>query len=182
MGAGEYVATKSQNEVMTGEIKLEKEHVEHRLEEEMEELDDLLDKIGITGDIITSTHSGLRDELRDFYRENPDALLKIMVALEFGVIEEEVRSPFMAGVFSSTLFVFGSLPSVLPFVFSGDRPTVGLVVAASLTMGALLLVGAIKTWATRGKCIVAAFENLLIAGVGGALAYGVGVFFDKIIR
>lgn len=35
----------------------------------------------------------------------------------------------------------------------------------------MLLVGAIKTWATRGRMLEAAMENLIIAGLGGALAY-----------
>ena len=47
MAAREYVATKTQNEVMNGELILEKIHVEQNLEEEMMELDGLLIKIGI---------------------------------------------------------------------------------------------------------------------------------------
>ena len=49
MAAGEYVATKSQNEVMTGELKLEAMHVRDELEVEMGELNELLGKIGIPG-------------------------------------------------------------------------------------------------------------------------------------
>lgn len=216
-----YVATKSQNEVMTGEISLEQYHVENNLDDEMEELNDLFDKIGLVKDNkdekadpshdnedvedgspshrvqenkqqIQSTQD--RDQERDseidelklnlkrFYSKNPKSLLTIMKSLEFGVVDDEIRSPFRAGSFSCVLFIFGSLPSVLPFFFSGDKPIMGLVAAACGTVFCLMLVGAVKTWATRGRMLVAAIENLVIAGVGGGMAYGIGVLFESLIR
>jgi Uncharacterized membrane protein len=206
MAAGEYVATKSQNEVMKGELKLEEEHVKNNFNDEISELDDLLHKIGILKSSSSSrpgadssgigvgigsgsgSGSGndasvnLQESIKDFYRENPDALLELMKALEFGVIDNEVRKPIMAGLFSCILFIFGSLPSVLPFVFSGDKPMTGLIISACITVSALLMVGAIKTWATRGNCFVAALENLIIAGCGGGIAYGVGYLFESVVR
>ena len=47
MMAGEFVATKSQNEVMRGELKLERTHVDSYLDEELAELSDLLELIGL---------------------------------------------------------------------------------------------------------------------------------------
>jgi len=176
MAAGEYVATKSQNEVMHGEISLEQQHVRYRQEDEIGELGGLLDLIGIPEE-----QSALRKDLLDYYRNHPEALLKIMIALEFGVLENEQRSPIMAALASGVLFVLGAMPSVLPFIFS-DSPTVGLIIAAVITTVALLVVGAVKTWATRGRLMVSAIENLTIAGCGGALAYGVGVLFDHILH
>lgn len=177
MCAGEYVATKSQNEVMEGEINLEKYHISRQCSEEIKEVQSLLKLIGVTDDQET-----LRDQLVLHYESNPDALLQMMKSLEFGIVDEEVRSPLKAGLVSCGLFVSGSLPSVLPFIFSGDEPILGLIIAGILTTVGLLIVGAVKTWATRGNCLVSAFENLVIAGVGGAFAYGVGVFFDSVLH
>jgi len=176
MCAGEYVATKSQNEVMEGEIALEKEHVARYLEAEVSEVGNLLELIGIPKE-----EGGINDELCDYYRQHPTALLKIMIALEFGVVQAERRSPFRAGGFSCVLFLIGALPSVVPFCFS-VKPVQGLIAAAVITMAALLVVGAVKTWATRGNCVTAAMENLVIAGFGGGFAYGVGVAFDKLLH
>jgi hypothetical protein len=109
MFAGEYVATKSQNEVMEGEIKLEHEHITNYHQEEMKELSSLFNLIGIPGssphlchaNVADSTaHSSnvtssakearkLRQRMTQYYGSNPDALLKIMIALEFGVIDGE---------------------------------------------------------------------------------------------
>jgi VIT1/CCC1 family predicted Fe2+/Mn2+ transporter len=175
MAAGEYVATKSQNEVMQGEIDLEKTHIALFLDDELCELDGLMDLIGI------SQGHELRGQMRDYYETHPDNLLQIMVALEFGVLNKENRSPITAALFSGSLFIWGALPSVVPFAFSGDKPRLGLVAAAVLTVAGLMFVGSVKTWATRTNFMTSSLENLVIAGFGGGLAYGVGLLFDKVV-
>jgi len=197
MFAGEFVATKSQNEVLHGEIRLEKAHVQQYPSEEMQELGPLLNTphvqkytcdemqqlgpllnlIGIPAD----ENNSLRQDLMRHYGQNPDALLQVMVALEFGVIEAEQRSPAWAGITSLTSFVVGSLPSVLPFAFA-KHAMEGLIAAAALTFMALIAVGVVKTWATRGNCFTAAGENVLIASIGTGIAYGVGFFVDKVVH
>jgi VIT1/CCC1 family predicted Fe2+/Mn2+ transporter len=177
MSAGEYVATKSQNEVLQGEIGLEKAHIRDFKKEEIKEVAELLETIGIPRE-----NTELRGHLISHYENDPDALLKFMVALEFGVVEEEERSPLTAASVSGSLFVFGSLPSVLPFAVKEIPEMQSLLIATAATAVSLLVVGCVKTWATRGNCIKAAIENLSIAGLGGVLAYFVGVLFDKIIR
>jgi VIT1/CCC1 family predicted Fe2+/Mn2+ transporter len=176
MAAGEFTATRSQNQVLKGELKLEKNHVHRYLEEELSELEELLDLIGIP-----SSDSELRQALLSHYRNHPDDLLKIMTSLEFGVVDTETRSPISASVVSGCLFTLGSLPSILPFIFSGDEPLFGMIIAGIVTTVCLLLVGAVKTWATRGNWITSAVENLIIAGCGGVIAYFVGYGFDLLI-
>jgi VIT1/CCC1 family predicted Fe2+/Mn2+ transporter len=46
----------------------------------------------------------------------------------------------------------------------------------------LLVVGAVKAWATRGKCLRASAENLFVASVGGGFAYGIGVLFNLLLH
>jgi VIT1/CCC1 family predicted Fe2+/Mn2+ transporter len=176
MFAGEFLATKSQNEVLRGEIDLERRHIQTNRPDEMSEVSSLLDLIGIS-----NQQEGLKEELLTFYDNSPDALLKLMVALEFGVIEEEQRSPLCAGLTSCSCFIVGSIPSVIPFVFDVS-PKVGLIYAAAFTIASLIIVGMVKTWATRGSFWRATMENLVISGGGGAIAYGVGILFDSIVR
>jgi VIT1/CCC1 family predicted Fe2+/Mn2+ transporter len=176
MCAGEFIATKSQNEVLQGEIQLERSHVIHHRSEEIQELEGLLEVIGIEPDQVE-----LRQQLLQYYDQNPESLLKVMIALEFGVLDEERRSPVVAGLTNLALFTAGAMPSVVPFCFA-ESPTNGLIAAAALTVAALMLVGVIKTWATRGNFITAAVENLVIASVGGGLAYGVGALFDGVVQ
>ena len=177
MSAGEYIATKSQNEVLQGEIGLERVHIRENKASEMREVNFLLETIGIP-----ATKDDLKQQLVAHYESDPEALLKLMVALEFGVVDEEARSPILASVASGFLFFFGSLPSLLPFAFTNQPTTQALIIACVTTVAFLLIVGAVKTWATRGNCVKAAIENLLIAGIGGVLAYYVGFFFDKVVH
>ena len=49
-----------------------------------------------------------------------------------------------------------------------------LAIAAGLTAIALFGVGVVKTFITRTSPLIAGLENLAIAALGGAVAYGVG--------
>lgn len=179
MFAGEYIATRSQDQVLEGEIQLETDHIENYHTDEINELPKLFDLIGIPGN--EEEQGGLRDQLTEFYSSDQTALLKIMIALEFGVLEEERRNPLAAGLTSCGLFFLGSLPSIIAFAVS-NSPIQGLVIAIILTCLSLLAVGVIKAFATRDKsCISSAFENLMIAGFGGVLAYTSGLYLQKLI-
>ncbi len=199
MFAGEFIATKAQDEVMQGEKKLEENHIVMYRDDELNELTDLLKVIGIpsstrktysdiSDDRITdmdeedstSTETKLHEMLLDYYKSNPKALLKIMIALEFGVIDGERRNPLMAGLTSMILFFVGSLPSIIPFVFSENAQD-GLFAAGIGTSVGLFSVGVAKSLATRGPLLRAGFENLLIAGMGATAAYSIGVLFDSIL-
>jgi VIT1/CCC1 family predicted Fe2+/Mn2+ transporter len=173
MASGEYIATKTQEEVFEGELALEKKHIRDFREDELSELSDLLEDIGLEGP--------LRDDVVVHFGENDEALLKVMTALEFGVVKTERRSPYRAMFISGGLFLAGALPSVLPFAFVSSAST-GLWIATIGAVLGLLVVGAVKTWATRGDPLRAALENLLVAAGGGSLAYGIGVLFDTLVN
>jgi len=181
MAAGEYVATKSQQEVMDGEIALERKHIAFRREEELAELVAAFTKIGIPEDSNEHEVEQLRKSLMAYYSANDDAHLQVQTVLEHGVVEEEKRSPYVAGGVSFFLFFFGALPSVIPFACSKNNQ-VALFAAGAATIAALFLVGAAKTWATRGSWYVSAIENLLIAAGGGSIAYAVGFIFEKLVH
>lgn len=177
MSAGEFIATKSQNEVLQGEIGLERSHIRDHHQDELDELTEHLNVIGIPPEA-----KDLRERLLEHYSNDGAALLRLMVALEFGVVEEEERSPLTAALFSGILFFVGSLPSLLPFGFASMTPSMGLLTAAICTSVTLLVVGGVKTWATRGNCWTAAMENLAVAGLGGIFAFAVGRILDKLVH
>jgi VIT1/CCC1 family predicted Fe2+/Mn2+ transporter len=173
MAAGEYMATKSQDEVFQGEMDLERQHLREFRDEELHELRDMLGDLGLEGE--------LREAVVSHFDGDDEALLRVMMALEFGVVEKERRSAYAAMLMSGGLFLAGSLPSVVPFAFD-PTPHTGLVIAGVGTVLGLLVVGAVKTWATRGEPIRAAVENLVVAAAGGGLAYWVGTLFDRLVN
>jgi VIT1/CCC1 family predicted Fe2+/Mn2+ transporter len=165
MGAGEYLATKSQEEVLTSELKLERAHITHYRQMELDQLREIFADMGIAVEDL--------DGIIAAFDRSDVALLNAMKALEFGVVDSERRSPIRAMAFSAALFVLGSASSVAPFGFVSDATT-GLIWASILSAIGLFAVGVAKTKVTRTNPILAGLENLLIAGVGGLIAYYIG--------
>ena len=130
----------------------------------------------------------------EFYASNEDALLKVMVALEFGVLErEERRNPFVAGVTSGLLFLVASLPSLLPYALcsshtgskagskagsedtNNEDVTMGTMLFATFnTPVVLLIVGLVKSTVTRMNWLYSSIETFVIVGLGGSLAFLIG--------
>jgi VIT1/CCC1 family predicted Fe2+/Mn2+ transporter len=165
MGAGEYLATKSQEEVLTSELALERTHIAEHRQMELDQLRDMFKNMGVRDDDL--------DGIVSAFDRSDEALLNAMKALEFGVVDSERRSPIKAMVFSAVLFFFGSLSSVVPFAIVSD-PGSGLVWASAFSAIGLFGVGVAKTAVTRTNPITSGLENLLIAGVGGLVAYYIG--------
>lgn len=165
MGAGEYLATKSQDEVLDSELRLERVHIKHHRDTELEQLHEMFADMGVHPDDL--------DTVVAAFDRSDRALLNAMKALEFGAPDSERRSPYRAMAFSGLLFLLGATPAVAPFLFA-ETATGGLWWATILTALALFGVGAAKTRVTRTNPILAGFENLAIAGLGGVIAYFVG--------
>lgn len=165
MGAGEYLATKSQDEVLEAELALERAHIAHFRDRELTQLRDFFDDMGVREtdlDVVVSA-----------FADNDEALLNAMAALEFGVVESERRSPYRAMAASSVLFLAGSLPSVLPFAFI-DSTTTALIWATTSTLAGLFVVGSVKGSVANSGRVRSGFENMVIAGLGGLVAWFIG--------
>jgi VIT1/CCC1 family predicted Fe2+/Mn2+ transporter len=165
MAAGEYLATKSQDEVLEAELTLERVHIKDHRETEVGQLREMFSDMGIAD-------ADLEGVVSAFARSD-EAMLNAMKALEFGFVESERRSPYWAMLASGLLFLVGSLPSILPFVIF-DSNAVALVWASVLALGGLFAVGVAKARVTRNNWFRSGLENMMIAGVGGLLAWWIG--------
>ncbi|MDJ0663194.1 MAG: VIT1/CCC1 transporter family protein [Acidimicrobiia bacterium] len=170
MAAGEYLATKSQSEVLIRELKLELDHIRDHREMEVDQLRHMLSELSIEGEDL--------DAAVEILSKDDDRLLNSMKVLEFGMVDTEERSPYAAMGVSGLAFLVGSLPSVLPFVFVNSTAA-GLTIAAILTAICLYTVGATKSYVTKTNTVIAGIENLGIAGVGGVLGYWIGWLFER---
>jgi VIT1/CCC1 family predicted Fe2+/Mn2+ transporter len=168
MATGEYLATKSQDEVFDAEMALEEIHLAEHRDHERAELRDMLHDLGVP-------EPGL-DQVVEIIDSSDEAMMGIMAALEFGVVDSERRSPYLAAVASGLLFLAGAAPSVVPFFFA-SHTALGLAFAGVLAGVGLFAVGAVKTVLTRKSLLVSGVENLAIGIVGGAVSYGVGWLF-----
>lgn len=169
MAIGEYLATKSQDEVFDAEMALEAEHLRDYRAHEKAQLHDMLADMGLEG-------PGL-EQVVEIIDSNDEAMLNMQGALEFGIVDSERRSAIAAGITSGLLFLTGALPSIVPFIFVSDVG-VGLILAAVLSGIGLFVVGALKTAATRKNPFVSGAENLALGFIGGVLSYFVGSLFE----
>jgi vacuolar iron transporter family protein len=171
MASGEYLATKSQDEVFRGEMALEEEHFAYHRQREIEELEELLAELGLHGDVLAEATAQLA--------ESDESMLKVMMALEFGALEKERRSPWMAMALSGLLFLVGASPSVVPFFFVTEART-GLVWAAILAGIGLFAVGWVKSMVTRTNPLLAGLENFGVAAGGAGVSYLIGSLYGRV--
>jgi VIT1/CCC1 family predicted Fe2+/Mn2+ transporter len=165
MGAGEYLATKSQDEVLTSELALERKHIRHFRQQEVDQLHKFFTDMGISREDLPT--------VIEAFTRSDETILAAMKAIEFGVVDSERRSPYRAMTFSAVLFLLGAIPAVVPFMLR-PSPELGLAWAAGLSALGLFMVGVGKTYVTRTNAARAGFENLVIAGIGGLAAFGLG--------
>jgi VIT1/CCC1 family predicted Fe2+/Mn2+ transporter len=165
MSTGEWLATRSQEDVFDREVALEMVHLEHYRDDEVAQLDDMLASIGLGGDVLQAAKA--------YIAEEDERLLKTMSVLEFGLLEDERRSPWLAAFFSGGLFLAGALPSVVPFMIVTNA-NVGLLWAGSLTAIGLFTVGVVKGQATNTGLTRSGLHNLAVSLSGAILSYAVG--------
>ncbi|MCZ6504577.1 MAG: VIT1/CCC1 transporter family protein [Actinobacteria bacterium] len=165
MAAGEYLATKSQDEILEAELALERTHIIHFKDQELEQLRGFFTDMGVGEADLTGLIAG--------FENNDEAILNAMAALEFGVVESERRSPYLAMAASGLLFLVGSSPSVVPFVLIDSTGT-ALIWATALSLAGLFLVGVVKARVAKSHWLQSGFENMSIAGVGGVIAWAIG--------
>jgi VIT1/CCC1 family predicted Fe2+/Mn2+ transporter len=169
MGAGEFLATQSQEQVVDSELALERSHIEHFRGSGVDQLRIFFTEMGVHGEDL--------DPAVKAFTSDDNVLLNAMRALEFGIVDGERRSPYKAMVVSSGLFLLGSLPSAVPFLLIDD---VGLAlrVATSATAPSLFAVAALKTLVTRTNPMTSGAQNLVITPIGASVAFFVGVLVD----
>lgn len=165
MAAGEYLATKSQDEILAAELALERTHIIHFKDQELDQLRGFFTDMGVDEADLDGVIAG--------FENNDEAILNAMAALEFGVVESERRSPYLAMAASGLLFLLGSVPSVLPFILIDSTGT-ALIWATALSLAGLFLVGVVKARVAKSHWLRSGFENMAVAGVGGVIAWAIG--------
>lgn len=172
MAAGEYMATKSQDEAFQAELERERIHLLHYRDQEREELRAMFAEMGLSGDDLA--------KVVEIIDGNDDAMMRIMAGLEFGIVDEHRRNPIRAAISSGGLFTLGALPAVLPFAFD-PSPALGLAMAALATGVGLFVVGVVKTTLTRRNPVLSGLENLAIGVGGGVASFLVGRLFGAVV-
>jgi len=171
MAAEECMATNSR-----GEIALETAHIRKYKADEMRELRDLLARIGI---YFEDDHSLVR-RVTTHYINDEEALLKPMVALEFGIIEDERRSPWKAFF----LFVpFPCWPLAINCTICDCCPSSdGFDCGRNSDGNSLAARWGLESLGNKRKVVQSSFRELVRCRGGGVVAYGIGIGFEAITK
>jgi VIT1/CCC1 family predicted Fe2+/Mn2+ transporter/rubrerythrin len=168
MGAGAYLASKSEREVYEAEIERERREIEENPEEEQEELRLFYQLKGFTEEQSLMLAKQLTQQ--------PDQLLKTLAHEELGLSAATFPKPLKATMSAALSTAIGGLIPVLPFFFS-----TGLIaVIASFLISTLahFIIGASKTFVTGRSWIASGLEMTAVGVIEAAITYGLGILFS----
>lgn len=148
MGAGAFMAQRSQTLFFKSEIDREKYEMEYAPNQEIQEVKEFFQGYGFTPEE--------QDIATKRITQDKDRWLRFMMKEEFSINESTFGSPMNSGLLTSCAFVIGAIPLVIPVLIWGHVP---LIIA---TMGAFLLfgVGLSRYKFTNQKPLWAGLENL----------------------
>ena len=101
-----------------------------------------------------------------------------MKKIEFGLSDEDNRSPIVAMCVSGGLFLIGSTPTIISFSVTKDIH-IAFYLAIGLNIIALFAVGSVKTFMTKTNIVYSGVENLLLGSIGAVISYSIGYLFSN---
>ncbi len=165
MGAGAYLAAKSNREMVEAEMHHEREEIESDPAHEREELELLYQLKGFTEEEAELVAERITSD-KELY-------LRTMAQEELGLSEEQLPNPWRSALSGSVSTAIGAIIPVLPFFFLSGIPAI--VTAAAVSIIAHFLVGAGKSLVTVRPWWQSGLEMTLVGVIEGAITYGLGL-------
>jgi VIT1/CCC1 family predicted Fe2+/Mn2+ transporter/rubrerythrin len=165
MGAGAYLASKSEREVYESEVARERAEIEEDPHEEMLELELFYQLKGLSADEARVMAERMHAEPKQF--------LRTMVHEELGLSEETFPNPLKSTLSATISTAIGGFIPIIPFFFTVGMPAV----AASFVISTVahFAVGASKALITTRSWWASGGEMTLVGIIEAAITYGVGL-------
>ncbi|HEX2615329.1 MAG TPA: VIT1/CCC1 transporter family protein [Nitrososphaera sp.] len=169
MAVQNYLAVKSQREILESEIKREEYEIENLPENERQEIRDIYREKGFEGEEL--------DKVVKKITSNKDVWLKTMLTEELGLNLEILGNPLKGALVMFGSFLLGGILPILPYfavkagLFSS---TIAIVIAIAISVSSSFIVGAIKGRMAKKSWVRGGIE---MAGLGTGIAligYGIG--------
>jgi len=170
MGAGAYLAGKSEGEVYEAEIAREKAEVEENPEEEIEEMALFYQLQGFSAEE--------SQKMAERLAENPEQLVQAMAQSELGLSEHRFPNPWKSAVSASISTAVGAFIPIVPFFFMSGLPAV--IVAFVVSIVAHFVVGAVKSLITIRSWWASGFEMTLVGIIEAVVTYSLGLAFGAL--
>src|SRR5437870_282042 len=170
MGAGAYLANKSEREIYEAEISRERAEVEENPEEEIEEMSLFYQLQGFTPEE--------SQKMAERLAEQPEQFVQAMAQSELGLSEHRFPNQWTAAFSAGISTAVGAFIPIIPFFFSGGLDAVlasfGISLAAHFAVGALKSLITIRSWWASG--LEMTWIGIIVAGV----TYGLGLAFGAL--
>jgi VIT1/CCC1 family predicted Fe2+/Mn2+ transporter len=167
MGAGAYLAVKSEAEVYEAEIAREKAEVEENPEEEIEEMSLFYQLQGFSPEEA--------QRMAERLGENPEQLVQAMAQSELGLSEHRFPSPWKSSASAAISTAIGAFIPIIPFFFMSGIAAV--VWAFAISIIAHFAVGAVKSLITLRSWWASGLEMTAVGVIEAAVTYGLGLAF-----
>jgi VIT1/CCC1 family predicted Fe2+/Mn2+ transporter/rubrerythrin len=167
MGAGAYLASKSEREMYESEVTRERRELESDPEEERTELELFYQLKGFSPEEAHTMVGRLMADKKEF--------LKALVHEELGLTEESFPNPIRSTVSATISTAVGGFIPIIPFFFAVGMPAV--IASFVISTVAHFAVGASKALVTTRPWWASGAEMTVVGIIEAAVTYGVGVAF-----
>ena len=170
MGAGAYLAVKSEGEVYEAEIAREKAEIEENPEEEIEEMSLFYQLQGFSPEE--------SQKMAERLAEQPEQMVQAMAQSELGLSEHRFPNPWKSSASAAISTAIGAFIPIIPFFFMSGIAAV--IAAFAISILAHFAVGALKSLITIRSWWASGFEMTLVGVIEAAVTYGLGLAFGAL--
>lgn len=170
MAVQNYLAVKSQREVLESEIKRERQEIENMPELERKEIEDIYKAKGFEGHEL--------EKVVDKITSNKEVWLKTMLTEELGLNLDILGNPIKGALVMFGAFLLGGILPIIPYFILGTGFT-SLGIAIGMSLSSSFIIGALKARLAKKNWIIGGLE---MAGLGTGIAlvgYGIGTELAK---
>ena len=179
MAVQNYLAVKSQREILESEIKRELYEIEHLPDRERQEIEDVYKAKGFEGEEL--------QKVVDKITSDKDVWLKTMLTEELGLNLEIAGHPLKSAFTMFGAFLLGGILPIIPFFFTGGL--IALMIAVGVSITSSFIVGAVKSrmaqknWVKGGIEMAGLGTGIALVGYGiGAELVGLGIIGSEVIQ
>jgi VIT1/CCC1 family predicted Fe2+/Mn2+ transporter/rubrerythrin len=169
MGAGAYLASKSEREVYESEVARERAEIEEDPHEELLELELFYQLKGFSAEEARSMAERIQKE--------PQQFLRTLVHEELGLSEETFPNPIRSTISATVSTAVGGFIPIVPFFFTIGMPAV--IASFIISTIAHFAVGASKALVTTRPWWATGLEMTVVGVVEAAVTYGLGLAFAR---
>lgn len=170
MGAGAYLASKSNREVYESEVARERAEIEEDPHEELLELELFYQLKGLSAEEARN--------MAEQIQKQPKQFLRALVHEELGLSEETFPNPLRSTLSAAISTAIGGFIPIIPFFFTVGMPAV--IASFVISTIAHFVVGASKALVTTRPWWATGTEMTVVGILEAGITYGLGLAFARL--